>query len=161
MLLVTLYLSKTKARYPISVVVHFCCLQCQFFYLFIYIYFLIWHSNSLSPYPPGYILAAGRGLQQRPNAIGSCRALPLSKPIQAKLCGLRRGLRRRAVSFSLWWLDQEEEEDEEEEEQEGRLSFFFICTDGHVSTEQTLAGVTVLQSPSAGGRSVPDVSELR
>lgn len=107
-----------------------------------------------------YTGSGGRGLQQRPNVIGSCRALPLTEPIGADRCGLWPGLRRRAVSFSLCWLD-EEEEDDEEEEQEGRLSFFFICTDGHVSPEQTQAGVTVLQSPSEGGRSVPDVSELR
>lgn len=28
-----------------------------------FFFFLIWHSNSLSPYPPGYILAAGAGFR--------------------------------------------------------------------------------------------------
>lgn len=61
-------------------------------------------------------------------------------------------MRRRAVSFSLCWLDREEEEEEdEEEEEEARVViFFFICTNGHVSREQTQAGVAVEQAPSAG-----------
>lgn len=71
-------------------------------------------------------------------------------------------MRRRAVSFSLCWLDREEEEEEdeeEEEEEEATAVIFFICTNGHVSREQTQAGVAVLQAPSAGvfGQSVPVV----
>lgn len=59
-------------------------------------------------------------------------------------------MRRRAVSFSLCWLDREEEEEEEDEEEEGdeeeeeaatAVIFFHVYQQGTFLGSETQAGV--------------------